>query len=84
MVRASRLGCAAERTEENVTQWLEKFKSVLLDVAFHSNDMDYMDGVSGEFVHLEPRSADMITENCLRINIGITFNESWFMKLRVR
>ena len=36
MVRASRLGCAAERTEENVSQWLEKFKSVLQDVAFHS------------------------------------------------
>ena len=49
MVRASRLGCAAERTEENVSQWLEKFKSVLLDVAFHSKDMDYMDGVTSSF-----------------------------------
>ena len=49
MVRASRLGCAAERTEENVTQWLEKFKSVLQDVAFHSKDMDYMDGVTSSF-----------------------------------
>ena len=43
MVRASRLGCAAERTEENISQWLEKFKSVLQDVAFHSKDMDYME-----------------------------------------
>ena len=49
MVRASRLGCAAERTEENVSQWLEKFKSVLQDVAFHSKDMDYMDGVTASF-----------------------------------
>lgn len=49
MVRASRLGCTAERTEENVLQWLEKFKSVLQDVAFHSNDMDYMDGVTSSF-----------------------------------
>ncbi len=49
MVRASRLGCAAERTEENVAQWLEKFKSVLLDVAFHNKDMDYMDGVTASF-----------------------------------
>ena len=49
MVRASRLGCAAERTEENVSQWLEKFKSVLQDVAFHSKDMDYMDGVTSSF-----------------------------------
>ena len=49
MVRTSRLGCAAERTEENVSQWLEKFKSVLQDVAFHSKDMDYMDGVTASF-----------------------------------
>ena len=49
MVRASRLGCAAERTEENVSQWLKKFKSVLQDVAFHSKDMDYMDGVTASF-----------------------------------
>lgn len=49
MVRASRLGCAAERTEENVSQWLNKFKSVLQDVAFHSKDMDYMDGVTASF-----------------------------------
>lgn len=49
MVRASRLGCAAERTEENVSQWLEKFKSVLQDVAFHSKYMDYMDGVTSSF-----------------------------------
>lgn len=49
MVRNSRLGCAAERTEENVAQWLEKFKSVLQDVASHSKDMDYMDGVTASF-----------------------------------
>lgn len=49
MVRASRLGCAADRTEENVSQWIEKFKSVLQDVAFHSKDMDYMDGVTASF-----------------------------------
>ncbi len=49
MVRNSRLGCAAERTEENVAQWLEKFKSVLQDAAFHSHEMDYMDGVTSSF-----------------------------------
>ena len=31
MVRNSRLGCTAERTEENVKAWLEKFKAVLKD-----------------------------------------------------
>ncbi len=40
--------------------------------------------ISGEYVRMEPRSSGMIAENCLRINIGITFNESWFMKLKVR
>lgn len=48
MVRNSRLGCTAERTEENVKAWLEKFKSVLKDVA-HSEEIDYMDGVTASF-----------------------------------
>lgn len=49
MVRNSRLGCAAERTEENVNAWLEKFKAVLKDVAYDSQEMDYMDGVTASF-----------------------------------
>lgn len=49
MVRSSRLGCTAERTEENVKAWLEKFKAVLKDVAYHGNEMDYMDGVTASF-----------------------------------
>ncbi|MBR1961563.1 MAG: bifunctional (p)ppGpp synthetase/guanosine-3',5'-bis(diphosphate) 3'-pyrophosphohydrolase [Alistipes sp.] len=49
MVRNSRLGCTAERTEENVSQWLNKFKGVLQDVAFHGKDMDYMDSVTSSF-----------------------------------
>lgn len=49
MVRNSRLGCTAERTEANVVQWIEKFKDVLRDVAYHNKDMDYMDGVTSSF-----------------------------------
>lgn len=49
MVRNSRLGCTAERTEENVKAWLEKFKAVLKDVAYHGNEMDYMDGITASF-----------------------------------
>ena len=49
MVRNSRLGCAAECTEENVKAWLEKFKSVLQDVASDSHDMEFMDGVTLSF-----------------------------------
>ena len=48
MVRNSRLGCAAERTESNLKSWLDKFKSVLEDVAYNS-EMDYMDGVTSSF-----------------------------------
>ena len=40
--------------------------------------------ISGEYAHIKPKSPGMITENYLRINIGITFNESWFMKMKVR
>ena len=41
-----------------------------------------MVNISGQWVH---SSADgLITENTLRINIGVTFNERWFMKWKVR
>lgn len=33
-----------------------------------------------EWAHRSPSSALLITENVFRINIGLTFNESWFMK----
>ena len=49
MVRNSRLGCAAERTEENVRTWLAKFNEILKDMAYHSQDIDYMDGVTASF-----------------------------------
>ena len=40
--------------------------------------------ISGQYIHMQPMSAGMITENYLRLNIGITFNENWFMKFRIR
>ncbi len=49
MVRNSRLGCAAEFTDDNVKAWLEKFKAVLQDVADSSHDMEFMDGVTSSF-----------------------------------
>ena len=51
MIRNNRLGCTAERTEENLKTWLEKFKAVLKDIAYHTNEMDYMDGVTASFYH---------------------------------
>ncbi len=40
--------------------------------------------VSGQVVRVEPQSPGMIAETCLRLNIGITFNENWFMQLKLR
>lgn len=51
MMRNNRLGCTAERTEENLKAWLEKFRAVLKDIAYHTNEMDYMDGVTASFYH---------------------------------
>lgn len=49
MVRNSRLGCAAERTEGNVKHWLDKFNAILKDMAFHTHEIDFMDGVTSSF-----------------------------------
>lgn len=46
------------------------------------NSMSYLH-VSGEFVRVQPMVKGMITENYIRINIGVTFMERWFMKLMV-
>lgn len=37
--------------------------------------------ISGQWVHASAKG--MLTENTFRINIGITFNERWFMKWKV-
>lgn len=39
--------------------------------------------ISGQFVRIDPAFAGMITENYLRINIGISFNDLWFYKWQV-
>lgn len=46
------------------------------------NSMSYLH-ITGEYVRVQPSSSGMITENYLRINIGVTFMERWFMKLMV-
>lgn len=40
--------------------------------------------VSFQWVKASPASSAMITENYLRLNIGITFNERWFMKWKIQ
>lgn len=39
--------------------------------------------ISGQYIHMEPKASGMISETYLRVNIGITFNEGWFSKMKV-
>lgn len=49
MVRKSQFGCVAESSESNIANWLEKFKLVLQDIAFHGKEVEYMEGVTSSF-----------------------------------
>ena len=40
--------------------------------------------ISGQYIHIRPNAPGMITENTLRINIGLSFNETWFNKWKVQ
>lgn len=40
--------------------------------------------LSAQYERVEPKIAGMVTENYLRLCVGITFNERWFMKWKVR
>lgn len=40
--------------------------------------------ISGQYIHVRPNVPNMITENSLRLNIGLSFNETWFNKWRVQ
>ena len=51
MVRNGRLGCAAERTDENIQAWLDKFNEVLKEMADHEEGMDFMEGVTSSFYY---------------------------------
>ena len=53
-----------------------------LPISTSYNSMSYLH-ISGEFVRVQPMAKGMITENYMRINVGITFLERWFMKLMV-
>lgn len=40
--------------------------------------------ISGQAVHVRPNAPGMITENYLRLSIGLSFNETWFDKWKVQ
>ena len=39
--------------------------------------------ISGQYVKVSPKVKGMLEENYLKINIGLTFNDRWFMKWNV-
>ena len=40
--------------------------------------------ISGQYIHVRPNAPGMITENSLRLSIGLSFNETWFNKWKVQ
>ena len=40
--------------------------------------------ISGQAVHVRPRTPGMITENYLRLSVGVSINETWFDKWKVQ
>ena len=50
MIQDSRLGCMADRSDDNIFLWIEKFKSVLRDIARHGqNGTSFIDNVVSSF-----------------------------------
>lgn len=39
--------------------------------------------ISGQYIKVSPKTKGMLEENYMRVNIGLTFNERWFMKWKV-
>ena len=39
--------------------------------------------ISGQYVKVSPKVSGMLEENTLRVNVGLTFNERWFLKWKV-
>lgn len=40
--------------------------------------------ISGQYIHMRPNIPGMIAENALRLNIGLSLNETWFNKWKVQ
>lgn len=65
MVRNSRLGCIAERSEDSLTRWIEKFRLVLQDIAHQQNSTGFIDNVVASFYNddimtFSPRGREVI------------------------
>lgn len=49
MVRNSRLGYRAERSQDYIGRWVDKFRGVLRDIGNHSEGIDFMEKVTSSF-----------------------------------
>ncbi|MBD5216766.1 MAG: bifunctional (p)ppGpp synthetase/guanosine-3',5'-bis(diphosphate) 3'-pyrophosphohydrolase [Bacteroidales bacterium] len=50
MVRDSRIGCMAQRSEDNIARWIDKFRGVLRDIAEDAGDgKDFIERVATSF-----------------------------------
>lgn len=83
MVRNNRLGCTAERTDENVMEWLQNFKEVLKDIAFHSDDNDYLEYVKSTFyndniIAFTPNGDSVkLPKNATALDLPSTYIPKW-------
>lgn len=60
------------------TSYLASIGASLPIINLHNN-RSYVN-FSAQYEHVKPKMAGMITENYIRLSIGISFNERWFMK----
>ena len=49
MIYNSRMGCIAGRAESGVEHWIQKFKDVLRDIAFHGKEGGFIESVVSSF-----------------------------------
>ena len=63
------------------TSYLVSLGAALPIVNYHNNRS--VVNLALQYEHVKPKTAGMVTENYIRVNIGISFNEKWFMKWKV-
>ena len=63
------------------TSYLVSLGAALPIVNYHNNRS--IVNLALQYEHVKPKMAGMVTENYIRLNIGIAFNEKWFMKWKV-
>ena len=63
------------------TSYLVSLGAALPIVNYHNNRS--IVNLALQYEHVKPKMAGMVTENYIRLNIGISFNEKWFMKWKV-